>query len=79
MQSAIPYNTVIEALIAQAKKQPDAIYLHQPINRQYRTWTWAQTLDEVRRMAAALAARTSDVPSKMNRERVERRSRPLPR
>src|SRR5213075_1521874 len=57
MQSPIPYNTAIEALIAQAKLQPDAVYLHQPVNRQYREWTWAQTLDEVRRMAAALQSR----------------------
>ena len=57
MQSPIPYNTAIDALIGQAKLQPDAVYLHQPVNRQYRTWTWAQTLDEVRRMAAALQAR----------------------
>jgi len=57
MQSAIPYNTAIDALIGQAKRQPDAVYLHQPVDRQYRTWTWAQTLDEVRRMAAALRAR----------------------
>ena len=57
MQSPIPFNTAVDALIAQAKLQPDAVYLHQPVNRQYRTWTWAQTLDEVRRMAAALQAR----------------------
>jgi long-chain acyl-CoA synthetase len=57
MTSTIPYNTAVEALIAQAQQQPDAIYLHQPVNRQYRSWTWAQTLDEVRRMAAALQAR----------------------
>jgi long-chain acyl-CoA synthetase len=57
MQSPIPYTTIIDALIGQAKLQPDAVYLHQPLNRAYRTWTWAQTLDEVRRMAAALAAK----------------------
>src|SRR5437763_1862366 len=57
MQSPIPYNTIIEALIAQAKAQPDAVYLHQPVERIERTWTWSQALNEVRRMAAALAAR----------------------
>ena len=57
MQSPIPYNTIIEALIAQAQAQADAVYLHQPVERVWRTWTWAQVLTEVRRMAAALAAR----------------------
>ncbi len=57
MPSPIPFNTMIDALIGQADKQPDAIYLHQPVAREFRTWTWAQTLDEVRRMAAALHAR----------------------
>jgi len=55
--STLPYNTLIEALLAQAARQPDAVYLHQPVDRRVRTWTWTQTLDEVRRMAAALAAR----------------------
>jgi len=49
--------TCVDAFIAQAKKHPDAIYLHQPLNRQWRTWTWAQALDETRRMAGAIAAK----------------------
>jgi long-chain acyl-CoA synthetase len=49
--------TAVDALIAQAGKRPNAVYMHQPTNRQWRTWTWAQTLDEVRRMAGAIAAR----------------------
>jgi long-chain acyl-CoA synthetase len=53
----MPTRTLIDALLVQASRQPDAIYLHQPLHRQWRTWTWAQTLEEVRRMAAALIAR----------------------
>jgi long-chain acyl-CoA synthetase len=49
--------TCVDALIAQAGKRPNTVYMHQPTDRQWRTWTWAQTLDEVRRMAGALAAR----------------------
>lgn len=35
---------------------PDKIYLRQPINDVWHTWTWKQTAGEVRRMAAALKA-----------------------
>lgn len=48
--------TPVDAFIARAKASPEAIYLRQPLNRQWRTWTWAQALDEVRRMAAAIDA-----------------------
>jgi len=55
--SALPFDTMIEALVLRAQQQPDAVYLHQPIERRVHAWTWAQALDEVRRMAAALSAR----------------------
>ncbi len=35
---------------------PEKIYMRQPINDVWHTWTWKQTADEVRRMAAALKA-----------------------
>lgn len=35
---------------------PDKVYLRQPINDVWHTWTWKQTAEEVRRMAAALKA-----------------------
>lgn len=49
--------TCIDALIAQACRRPNTVYMHQPVDRQWRTWTWGQTLDEVRRMAGALAVK----------------------
>jgi long-chain acyl-CoA synthetase len=49
--------TPIDSLIAKAAQHPQVEFLHQPVNRQWRSWTWAQTLDEVRRMAAAIAAK----------------------
>jgi long-chain acyl-CoA synthetase len=57
--SALPAThrlTPVDSLIARAARHPQTVYLHQPLNRQWRTWTWAQTLDEVRRMAAAITA-----------------------
>jgi len=54
--SAAPRLTPVDSLIARAARHPQTVYLHQPLNRQWRTWTWAQTLDEVRRMAAAITA-----------------------
>ncbi|MCB0834014.1 MAG: AMP-binding protein [Bacteroidetes bacterium] len=38
------------------KTTPDKVYLKQPINGVWRTWTWKQAGDEVRRMAAVLKA-----------------------
>lgn len=38
------------------KTAPDEIYLRQPINDTWHTWTWAQTGREVRTLAAALKA-----------------------
>ncbi|MBW8830701.1 MAG: AMP-binding protein [Burkholderiales bacterium] len=57
--------TPIDALIARTRERPDAVYMQQPINRQWRTWTWAQTLDEVRRMAGAIAANNFPVGSRI--------------
>lgn len=57
--------TPIDALIARTQERPDAIYMHQPDNRQWRTWTWAQTLGEVRRMAAAIAAKNFPAGSRI--------------
>lgn len=34
--------------------EPGRVYLRQPFNGQYKTWTWAQAGDEARRMAAGL-------------------------
>src|SRR4051812_6926427 len=49
--------TCVDAFIARVKKHPDAVFMHQPLNRQWRTWTWAQALDETRRMAGGIAAK----------------------
>ncbi|RFF31167.1 AMP-binding protein [Wenzhouxiangella sediminis] len=43
-----------DQLAHRAKATPDQLYLTQPIDRQWHTWTWAEAYDEARRMAAAL-------------------------
>lgn len=43
-------------LLQQAQARPNAIWLNQPVNGEWRTWTWAQALDQVQRMASALRA-----------------------
>jgi len=45
--------------------RPDAIYLRQPIDGQFHTWTWREVGDEVRRMAAALQAMNLPPQSKI--------------
>lgn len=54
----------LEMLYHWEKQKPDAIYLSQPINGQWKTWTWKQTGQEVRKMAAYL--RSLDLPPKSN-------------
>jgi long-chain acyl-CoA synthetase len=43
-----------EALLEQAKKTPNLPYLHQPVSKQWKTYTWAEVADQSLRMAAAL-------------------------
>jgi len=38
-------------------QRPDDIYMQQPINGEYKTFTWKQTLTEARKVAAALKAK----------------------
>lgn len=43
-----------QQLLKKAAETPGAPYLHQPVNGQWRTYTWAEIADQARRMAAAL-------------------------
>ncbi|WP_376696942.1 AMP-binding protein [Wenzhouxiangella sp. EGI_FJ10305] len=43
-----------DQLVHRSKSTPDQLYLSQPIEREWHTWTWAEAFDEARRMAAAL-------------------------
>lgn len=43
-----------QQIIERARNTPDQSYLCQPIDRQWRTWTWQQAFDEASRLAAAL-------------------------
>jgi long-chain acyl-CoA synthetase len=48
--------TPVDRLIHWAQACPNTTYLQQPIDGHSYHWTWSQTLDETRRMAAALRA-----------------------
>lgn len=50
------YKTPLEMLYQWESTVSDKVYMRQPINDQWHTWTWKQTGEEVRRMAAALKA-----------------------
>ncbi|MCJ8318722.1 MAG: AMP-binding protein [Colwellia sp.] len=50
------YFTPIENLLNQTARQPNKVFLHQPINRQWQEFTWADVEDQSRRIAAALIA-----------------------
>ncbi len=56
MQPQARMDTPLDMLQQWESKQPDAVYLRQPIDRILHTWTWSEVGDEVRRMAAALKA-----------------------
>ena len=46
--------TPVDMLLHWAQTRPDAVYLHQPVNRIWQHYTWAQVLDQASRMAGAL-------------------------
>lgn len=46
--------TVLDHFLKWEALEPGRVYLRQPFNGQYKTWTWAQAGDEVRRVAAGL-------------------------
>lgn len=43
-----------QQILDRAQVRPDQLYLCQPIDRQWRHWTWAEAVDEARRFGAAL-------------------------
>jgi len=43
-----------DQLAHRARTTPGQLYLSQPIDRQWHTWSWSEAFDEARRMAAAL-------------------------
>jgi len=49
-----PLKTPVEAFLELERKYPDRVYLHQPIGGQWRTYTYRQAGDEIRRIAAWL-------------------------
>ncbi|MBK6621009.1 MAG: AMP-binding protein [Saprospirales bacterium] len=48
------YPSPLEMLYKWERERPDDVYLRQPINDVWHEWTWKQTGQEVRKMAAAL-------------------------
>lgn len=50
------YTTPLEKLYEWNEKVPERIFLRQPIDGQYKTFTWAEVNDQARRLAAALLA-----------------------
>src|SRR6476661_859211 len=51
------YRSPLDLLYQWERERPDEIYLHQPIDNVWKTWTWKEAGAEVRRMAAALIHR----------------------
>ena len=52
----MPYKSPLAVLYHWETTTPDKVYLRQPIDDIWQTWTWKQTADEVRGMAAAINA-----------------------
>jgi long-chain acyl-CoA synthetase len=50
------YTTPLEMLYQWNEQVPNRIFLRQPMNGQYKTYTWSQVDDQVRRLASALLA-----------------------
>ena len=52
----MPYQSPLAMLYHWETSTPDKVYVRQPIDDVWHTWTWKQTADEVSRMAAAINA-----------------------
>lgn len=50
------FTTPLEMLYQWSEQVPNRVFLRQPVNGQYRTYTWAQVNDQARRLASALLA-----------------------
>lgn len=50
------FTTPLEMLYQWSEQVPNRIFLRQPVNGEYKTYTWAQVNDQARRLAAALLA-----------------------
>jgi long-chain acyl-CoA synthetase len=50
------YKSPLDKLYHWERTRPDKVFLHQPINNVWHTWTWSQATQEVGSMAAALKA-----------------------
>jgi len=48
--------TPLEMLYQWSEQVPDRVFLRQPVNGQYKTYTWSQVNDQARRLASALLA-----------------------
>lgn len=48
------YSSPLEMLYKWEQETPDKVFLRQPINDKWHEWTWKQTGEEVRKMAAAI-------------------------
>ena len=50
------YTCPLQMLYRWEKVTPEKVYLHQPIQDNWKTWTWKETATEVRKMASAIRA-----------------------
>ena len=50
----MPAISPLESFLQWEKKIPDEVLFRQPINGQWKTWTWAQAGNEIRRIASGL-------------------------
>jgi long-chain acyl-CoA synthetase len=56
-----PQRTPLSAFIKWEKQTPDSTFLRQPVNGIWKSWTYKQAADEIRKIAAAL--RSLDLPA----------------
>jgi long-subunit acyl-CoA synthetase (AMP-forming) len=59
-----PEKLVLQAAIEREKRHPERVFMTQPVNGEVIDYTWGETLDQARRMAAYL--RSLDLPPNSN-------------
>lgn len=57
-----PDKLVLQAAIERARQHPERVFMTQPVNGQAIDYTWGETMEQARRMAAHL--RSLDLPDR---------------
>ena len=66
------YSTPLQNFLNHSASQPNKVFLHQPVNRQWQEFTWQEVESQARRIASALKAQGYETGgSLLEKEKIE--------